>query len=147
MQISVNKISSLFKKSKLKRISSFFVCILFFQSASAIEQIGRDKNLAVYLEGRGINSRLDHNYYQSKGLNTLIKVDGKLYMVSLNQADNIVIDLINDTKKEDFFDTNIKTYIYNSQYRGAGMVCTDGTEYLYITYCFYDGSIKTAKAF
>ena len=113
----------------------------------AAKPIKNDKNLAVYLEGRGINSRLDHNYYQSKGLNTLIKVDGKLYMVSLNQTDNIVIDLINDTKKEEFFNTMIKADVYDGQYRGAGMVCTDGTEYLYITYCFYDGSIKTAKAF
>ena len=124
-----------------------FALICFNLNLFAAKPIKNDKNLAVYLEWRGINSRLDHNYYQSKGLNTLIKVDGKLYMVSLNQTDNIVIDLINDTKKEDFFDTNIKTYIYNSQYRGAGMVCADGREYLYITYCFYDGSIKTAKAF
>ena len=124
-----------------------FALICFNLNLFAAKPIKNDKNLAVYLEGRGINSRLEHNYYQSKGLNTLIKVDGKLYMVSLNQADNIVIDLINDTKKEDFFDTGIVTYRYNSQYRGAGMVCADGTEYLYITYCFYDGSIKTAKAF
>ena len=66
-------------------------------------------------------------------------------MVSLKQSSEVIIDFINDTKKEDFFDTGIVTYRYNSQYRGAGMVCTDGTEYLYITYCFYDGSIKTAK--
>ena len=124
-----------------------FALICFNLNLFAAKPIKNDKNLAVYLEGRGINSRLDHNYYQSKGLNTLIKVDGKLYMVSLDKYNNIVIDLINDTKKEEFFDTNIKTYIYNSQYRGAGMVCTDGREYLYITYCFYDGSIKTAKAF
>ena len=124
-----------------------FALICFNLNLFAAKPIKNDKNLAVYLEGRGINSRLDHNYYQSKGLNTLIKVDGKLYMVSLNQTDNIVIDLINDTKKEEFFNTMIKADVYDGQYRGAGMVCTDGTEYLYITYCFYDGSIKTAKAF
>ena len=131
-----------------KRIIYILFALIWFNlNLFAAKPIKNDKNLAVYLEGRGINSRLDHNYYQSKGLNTLIKVDGKLYMVSLNQADNIVIDLINDTKKEEFFNTMIKADVYDGQYRGAGMVCTDGTEYLYITYCFYDGSIKTAKAF
>ena len=134
-------------KYKGKSLLILFISIFFSANVSALPLIGRDKNLAVYLEGRGINSRLEHNYYQSKGLNTLIKVDGKLYMVSLNQTDNIVIDLINDTKKEEFFNTMIKADVYDGQYRGAGMVCTDGTEYLYITYCFYDGSIKTAKAF
>ena len=134
-------------KYKGKSLLILFISIFFSANVSALPLIGRDKNLAVYLEGRGINSRLDHNYYQSKGLNTLIKVDGKLYMVSLNQTDNIVIDLINDTKKEEFFNTMIKADVYDGQYRGAGMVCADGREYLYITYCFYDGSIKTAKAF
>lgn len=132
-------------KYKGKSLLILFISIFFSANVSALPLIGRDKNLAVYLEGRGINSRLDHNYYQSKGLNTLIKVDGKLYMVSLNQTDNIVIDLINDTKKEEFFDTGIVTYRYNSQNRGSGAVCADGREYLYITYCFHDGSIKTAK--
>ena len=87
-----------------------FALICFNLNLFAAKPIKNDKNLAVYLEGRGINSRLDHNYYQSKGLNTLIKVDGKLYMVSLKQSSEVIIDFINDTKKEDFFDTGIVTY-------------------------------------
>lgn len=142
-----NKYLSLLNKikcSRLKAVIVFCLCFMSVADSFAATKMEPDKFRDIKLSGRGINTRLEHNSFQSKGLNTLIKVDGQLYMVSLNSSEQIVIDLINDAVIEEIFNTGIVTSNY-SAHRGVGTVCTDGIEHLYITYFNDDGTVITAK--
>ena len=145
--MSTHKISLSLKfliRNMLKSILVFCVCFLFAANAFAAVKIEHDKFQTINLPGRGINTRMDHNHFQSKGINTLINVDGKLYMVSLNQSNEIIIDLVNDTTLEELYNTGLTSRIYNT-YRGVGSVCSDGTEHLYISYFANNGTVSTAK--
>lgn len=135
----------LLNKKLLRYLFVIFICLFFSINAYSLPKIEPDKYIPIFMEGRGINCCQQYHHYHSKGLNNFVKIEDNIYMVSLDEYDNIVIELINDTKKEEFFNTGIKADNYNNQYRGAGIVCSDGTEHLYITYCFHDGSVNTAK--
>ncbi|MCL2335597.1 MAG: hypothetical protein FWC57_05985, partial [Endomicrobia bacterium] len=123
-----------------KIIISAIICVSFAVNLFAAPIA---PNRSIFLQGRGINSRIASNYYHSKGINSLVKISGVLYAVSLDQNNKIVIDIVNEIEKTEFFATGITAYNYDA-YRGVGSVADDG-ENLYITYIGSDGSVRFTK--
>ncbi|MCL2390863.1 MAG: glycosyl hydrolase family 18 protein, partial [Endomicrobia bacterium] len=122
--------------------SVFFIFTGYAYCAPLVQ----DKYKSIVLTEQGINLGQASYAVQPKGLNEIVQIGTTSYAVTLNKNNRVVINKINGVNLEEYMLVSGEVVCSTaSNMRGAGSVCADGSQNIYITYPYSDGSIKTAK--